>query len=148
MDAGPIYLDHNATTPLLPEVRLAMARALEELWGNPSSVHGPGRRARAAIEDARQEVAALVGGDREEIVFTSGGTEADHLAIRGLAVDRPQGQRVSSRLEHPAVHGALAAAGQAAGAPTETATTWVAGTARGGSPPRRWRTSSAPTPPW
>jgi len=126
LDAGPIYLDHNATTPLLPEVRLAMARALEQLWGNPSSVHGPGRRARAAVEDARQEVAALVGGDREEIVFTSGGTEADHLAIRGLAADRPHGQRVSSRLEHPAVHGALASAGQAAGAPAETATTWVA----------------------
>jgi cysteine desulfurase len=125
LNAGPIYLDHNATTPLLPEVRAAMARALEELWGNPSSVHGPGRRARAAVEDARQEVAALVGGDREEIVFTSGGTEADHLGIRGLADDRPHGQRVSSRLEHPAVHGALAAAGRAAGAAAETATSWV-----------------------
>ena len=107
MSAGNIYLDHNATTPPAPEVRAAMAQALEQLWGNPSSVHGPGRRARAAVEDARQEVAALVGGDREEIVFTSGGTEADHLAIRGLAAERPQGQRLSSRLEHPAVHGAL-----------------------------------------
>ena len=125
MSAETIYLDHNATTPPGLEVRAAMARALDELWGNPSSVHGPGRRARAAVEDARQEVAALVGGDREEIVFTSGGTEADHLAIRGLAAERPHGQRVSSRLEHPAVHGALAAAGQAAGVAAEAATSWV-----------------------
>jgi cysteine desulfurase len=131
LSAGTNYLDHNATTPPGPEVRAAMARALDELWGNPSSVHGPGRRARAAVEDARQEVAALVGGDREEIVFTSGGTEADHLAIRGLAAARPQGQRVSSRLEHPAVHGALVAAGQAAGAPADSATSWVPVDAQG-----------------
>jgi cysteine desulfurase len=131
LSAGTIYLDHNATTPPGPEVRAAMARALDELWGNPSSVHGPGRRARAAVEDARQEVAALVAGDREEIVFTSGGTEADHLAIRGLAADRPRGQRVSSRLEHPAVHGALAATGQAAGAAADSATSWVPVDAQG-----------------
>jgi cysteine desulfurase len=105
-----IYLDHNATTPLVPEARQAMARALEELWGNPSSVHALGRQARAAVEDARQEVAALLGADREEVVFTSGGTEGDHLAIRGLAATRPAAPLVSSRLEHPAVQAAVAAA--------------------------------------
>jgi cysteine desulfurase len=111
--SAPIYLDHNATAPTLPEVREAMAEALARTWGNPSSVHGPGRAARAAVESARVEVAALVGADREEIVFTSGGTEGDHLAIRGLAAAATRAGRgqhlVSSRLEHPAVLGALAA---------------------------------------
>jgi cysteine desulfurase len=81
------------------------------LWGNPSSVHAVGRRARAAVESARKQVAALVGGDSEEIVFTSGGTEADHLAIRGLAGAAAPGrtQVISTRLEHPAVLGALEA---------------------------------------
>jgi cysteine desulfurase len=113
VSAAPIYLDHNATAPTLPEVREAMAEALARTWGNPSSVHGPGRAARAAVEGARLDVAALIGADREEIVFTSGGTEGDHLAIRGLALAAVQGGRgrhlVSSRLEHPAVLGALTA---------------------------------------
>jgi cysteine desulfurase len=113
LSATPIYLDHNATAPTLPEVREAMAEALSSSWGNPSSVHGPGRAARAAVESARLDVAALIGADREEIVFTSGGTEGDHLAIRGLALAAVQGGRgrhlVSSRLEHPAVLGALGA---------------------------------------
>ena len=69
-----IYLDHNATTPVRPEVADAMAEALRALPGNPSSTHAPGREARAAVEDARAEVARLVGGRAEEIVFTSGGT--------------------------------------------------------------------------
>ncbi len=88
-----IYLDHNATTPLAPEVLEAMAAALRELPGNPSSPHGPGRAARAAVEQARAEVAALVGATAEEIVFTSGGTEGNDLAIRGLAARPPGGAR-------------------------------------------------------
>ena len=108
-----IYLDHNATSPLLPEVRAAMAEALETAWGNPSSVHRYGRQARALVETARAEVAALLGADREEIVFTSGGTEGDHLCIRGLARAAVTGGRgrhlVVSPLEHPAVAGAVAA---------------------------------------
>jgi cysteine desulfurase len=109
-----IYLDHNATTPLRAEVRTAMIEALD-LWGNPSSIHGPGRRARDAVERARREVAALIEAAPEEIVFTSGGTEGDNLAIRGLALaarrtrslgDRPA-HVIASSVEHPAVHGAL-----------------------------------------
>jgi cysteine desulfurase len=105
-----IYLDHNATTPLAPEVRAAMTDALDR-WGNPSSVHAVGRQARAAVEDARRQVAALLGVLGEEIVFTSGGTEGVGLAIRGLALAarRASGRAhvVSSPLEHPAVMGAL-----------------------------------------
>ena len=114
-----IYLDHNATTPPAPEVLDAMAAALRELPGNPSSPHGPGRAARAAIERARAEVAALVGATAEEIVFTSGGTEGNELAIRGLLRGRRAAKGgtgsapphvVSSPIEHPSVLGALAAA--------------------------------------
>ncbi|HMC95369.1 MAG TPA: aminotransferase class V-fold PLP-dependent enzyme, partial [Polyangia bacterium] len=79
-----IYLDHNATTPPRAEVVDAMAAALRDLWGNPSSAHAPGRAARAAVEEARAEIAALVGSAAEEIVFTSGGTEGNDLAIRCL----------------------------------------------------------------
>jgi cysteine desulfurase len=107
-----IYLDHNATSPLRPGVAGAMARALDELVGNPSSVHAAGRRARTALEAARASVARLVGAAREEIVFTSGGTEGDNLAIRGLAATAAaRGRRhvVTSALEHPAVTGSMAA---------------------------------------
>jgi cysteine desulfurase len=108
-----IYLDHNATAPLLPEVREAMGRALAEAWANPSSIHAAGRRARAAVEDARAQVAALIGALSDEVVFTSGGTEGNHLAIRGLASG--SGPLVSSPLEHPSVLGALEAAAPGAG---------------------------------
>jgi tRNA (5-methylaminomethyl-2-thiouridylate)-methyltransferase len=117
-----VYLDHNATTPPREEVVGAMTAALRGLPGNPSSTHAPGRAARAAVENARAEVAALVGATAEEIVFVSGGTEGNELAIRGLirgaiaarggagtGVGRPH--VVSSRLEHPSVLGALAAEG-------------------------------------
>jgi cysteine desulfurase len=107
-----IYLDHNATTPLRPEVRAAMAEALESAWANPSSIHGPGRLARDAVESARRDVAALIGALPEEIVFTSGGTEGDNLAIRGLALAartaRGASHVIAAATEHPAVHGALA----------------------------------------
>ncbi|HLK92819.1 MAG TPA: tRNA 2-thiouridine(34) synthase MnmA [Polyangia bacterium] len=109
-----IYLDHNATTPLRPEVLEAMAAALRDLPGNPSSPHGPGRAARAAVEESRAEVAALVGAMPEEIVFTSGGTEGNDLAIRGLLRGRrgtpARPQVVTSPLEHPSVRGATGAA--------------------------------------
>lgn len=77
-----VYLDYNATAPLRPEAMAAMTRALE-VGGNPSSVHGPGRRARAMVEDAREAVAALVKARPEQVIFTSGGTEADALALIG-----------------------------------------------------------------
>ena len=79
-----VYLDNSATTPVDPRVAAAMARAVVETFGNASSVHGFGQQARAAIDRSRREVAALVGAKQNEIVFTSGGTEAYNLAMRGL----------------------------------------------------------------
>ena len=98
----PIYLDHNATTPVLPEVVDAMLPYLREHFGNPSSGHVYGRRAQQAIEEARAQVAGLLGCAADEVVFTSGGTEANNIAIRG-AVDA-SGRRhvITSAVEHPA----------------------------------------------
>jgi cysteine desulfurase len=99
------YLDHAATTPVLPEVREAIARSLEEDFGNPSSVHHHGRTARRAVEDARDRVAAAVGASPAEIVFTGGGTEADNLAVKGAALKlRGNGDHVvTTMFEHHAV---------------------------------------------
>jgi len=80
-----VYLDHNATTPLDPAVLAAMLPYLQSRYGNPSSVHGPGREARAAVDEAREQVAALVGAHPSQVIFTSGGTEANNLAIKGVA---------------------------------------------------------------
>jgi cysteine desulfurase len=100
---APLYLDHNATTPLLPEVVDAMLPYLREHFGNPSSGHAHGQRAREAVERARGQVALLVGAGADEIVFTSGGTESNNLAIRGVAEARPASrQLVTSAIEHPA----------------------------------------------
>lgn len=109
-----IYLDNNATTRIDAAVRGAMEPFWDEEFGNPSSVHEAGRRARDAVERARDQVAALVGGAREELVFTSGGTEGDNLAVRGAALaarasDARRTRVVASPLEHPAVEGALSA---------------------------------------
>jgi cysteine desulfurase len=101
-----VYLDHNATTPLLPEVIDAMAGAMQETWGNPSSVHGPGRRARAAVDVARRSVARLIGSGEREVVFTGGGSEADNLALRGAfeaGVRAGRGKVIISAVEHPGV---------------------------------------------
>jgi cysteine desulfurase len=105
-----IYLDWNATTPPLPAVVEAMRAAAKEAWGNPSSVHAFGRAARARVEEAREAVAKLVKSDPRDVVLTSGGTEANNLALRsaftgggppGEGRDRPV--LVTSRLEHPSV---------------------------------------------
>lgn len=105
----PIYLDHNATTPVLPEVVDAMLPYLREHFGNPSSSHVFGQRARAAVESARVEVAGLLECDASEVVFTSGGTEASNLAIRGVAeARRDRGHVVTSTIEHPATAEACA----------------------------------------
>jgi cysteine desulfurase len=99
----PIYLDHNATTPLLAEVVEAMLPFLRTEHGNPSSGHPWGRRAREAVEEARARVAALVGARPDEIVFTSGGTEANNLAIFGITEANPSRRHVvTSVIEHPA----------------------------------------------
>jgi len=101
---GTLYLDHNATTPLLPSVLHAMLPYLSEHFGNPSSDHALGRRARAAVENAREQVADLLGSHPDEIVFTSGGTESNNLAIRGSARACTHARRtiVTSSVEHPA----------------------------------------------
>jgi cysteine desulfurase len=99
-----IYLDHNATTPLLPSVVDAMLPFLREHFGNPSSGHAYGQRAAEAVLGARQQVASLLGCDPDEIVFTSGGTEANNLAIRGSTEASSIGRRrvVTTVIEHPA----------------------------------------------
>ena len=115
MDA-PVYLDHNATTPVLPEVVDAMLPWLRDGFGNPSSGHAYGRRAASAVATAREQVAALIGARADEIVFTSGGTEASNLAIRGLRPRDPaRDPLVTSVVEHPATARPLAVL-EAAGA--------------------------------
>jgi cysteine desulfurase len=96
---GTIYLDHNATTPLLPEAWDAMRPALAEAMGNPASAHHAGRKARRLLEDARERVAALLGAAPDEVTFTSGATEANNLAVFGLAA----GHVLASPVEHPCV---------------------------------------------
>ena len=104
-----IYFDHNASTPVRPESREAMLACLAELHANPSSAHSEGQRARAAIERARVQVAALVNARPEEVVFTSGGTEGDHAGLIGAAwALEARGRRIAiSTIEHHAVHGAV-----------------------------------------
>jgi len=101
----PIYLDYNATTPVAPEVFATMEPWLRGGFGNPSSAHPYGRAAREAVERARSEVAGLLGAAPEEILFTSGGTESNNLALIGAArALRPQGRHlVTTAVEHPAV---------------------------------------------
>ncbi len=102
-ERDPIYLDHNATTPIHPEVVDAMLPFLREHFGNPSSAHVYGRRAKEAVDRARTQVAALLRCDADEIVFTSGGTESNNLAIRGVAAARLDRRHiVTSVVEHPA----------------------------------------------
>lgn len=98
-----IYLDYNATTPVAPEVLDAMLPFLREEFGNPSSGYALGRRARQAVDTARADVAALIGARPDEIIFTSGGTEASNLAIRGALRQTADKQTiVTSTVEHPA----------------------------------------------
>ncbi|MEA3549748.1 cysteine desulfurase family protein [Pseudarthrobacter sp. C1] len=103
----PVYLDHAATTPLSPEALAALTRELART-GNPSSLHGSGRRARRAVEDAREAIAAAAGAHPSEVIFTSGGTESDNLAVKGLywsrVAENPARRRIlCSAVEHHAV---------------------------------------------
>ena len=101
-----IYFDHNATTPVHPDVAAAVARVMTEEFGNASSVHTFGQRAKAVLDDARSHVAALIDAEPGDVVFTSGGTEADNFAIRGAAEAlEPAGRRhlIASSIEHEAV---------------------------------------------
>ncbi len=98
-----IYLDHNATTPVDPRVFEAMKPYLTEKYGNPSSIYRAGQDVRKAVEDARDLVAALLGATSREVYFTSGGTESDNTAIKGIALNRGSGHVITSAIEHPAV---------------------------------------------
>jgi cysteine desulfurase len=111
-DVGRVYLDHNATTPMAPDVADRMDRAARDLWGNASSVHHFGQQAKAAVDDARGQVAGLLYADPSEIVFTSGGTESDNFAIRGAAEAlEATGRRhlIATAIEHEAVLNTLKA---------------------------------------
>src|SRR5438309_4308035 len=108
---NPIYLDYNATTPVDPAVVEAMLPYLKEHYGNPSSAHALGKAAHAAVERAREQVAALLGAQADEVVFTGGGSEASNQAIKGTVLARPRGwfgrwargaHVVLSAVEHPA----------------------------------------------
>jgi cysteine desulfurase len=116
MSGAITYLDHAATTALRPEAAAAMASVHERMLGNPTGSHPPAQRARALLEDARDEVAAFLGRDSGEIVFTSGGTEAANLAVLGAAEAafhaRGEAVVVASAVEHPAVRESAKAAGQ------------------------------------
>jgi cysteine desulfurase len=98
----PVYLDHNATTPVLPAVVDAMLPYLREHFGNPSSGHVYGQWAKRGVDRAREQVAALLGCRPDEVVFTSGGTEANNLAIRGALESTSRRRIVTSTVEHPA----------------------------------------------
>ncbi len=105
--ASPVYLDHAATTPMLPEALEAMTEELAQL-GNPSSLHNAGRRARRVVEESREQIAAVYGARPSEVVFTSGGTEADNLAVKGLfwarrAADPRRRRVLTAAIEHHAV---------------------------------------------
>src|ERR1700732_1230648 len=97
-----IYLDNNATTPLLPAVWDAMRPYFTDVYGNAASTHRAGRRARQALENARERIAAHLGAHPDEVVFTSGATEANNLALFGLTGD-PPAHLLASPIEHPSV---------------------------------------------
>ena len=110
-----VYMDHNATTPLAEAVADRMTAVLREEFGNPSSVHHFGQRAKSVVDEARSAVAELIGGDPSEVIFTSGGTESDNFALRGAAEALElSGRRhlVSSGIEHEAVLNTLKALGR------------------------------------
>jgi cysteine desulfurase len=101
--ARRVYLDHNASTPVHPEVVAEMLPYFDELYGNPSSIHAFGRAAREAVDTARERIAGFLGVRPDEIVFTSGGTESDNFAVKGLALARGRGHLITSSVEHHAV---------------------------------------------
>jgi cysteine desulfurase len=105
MDGKPIYLDYNATTPIDPRVAEAMTPYLYDHFGNPSSPHPYGVEAKRAVESAREEIARLLGAEPDEITFTSGGTEANNMAIKGVAAAYRDGgdHVITTAVEHPAV---------------------------------------------
>ncbi len=111
-----IYLDNAATTPILPEVIEQMTRLMQEVYGNPSSIHAPGRQAKVVLEDSRKKIADMLHADPSEIVFTSGGTEANNLALWGCVKAYNVKRIITTDIEHPAVSKPVDAIGKACGA--------------------------------
>lgn len=105
-----VYLDNNATTQIHPAVLSLLGETLRDVWGNASSIHNEGQRARQAIEEARESVARLIGATAREVVFTSGGTESNNAAIFGALSDPAREALVTTAIEHPSVAEAVAAA--------------------------------------
>ncbi len=102
-ESKKIYMDNGATTPVFPEAIEAMADCMRNAFGNPSSIHYFGRLAYEKMDTARAQVAALIGAPKEDILFTSGGTEADNMVLLGIAERHPGGHIITSSIEHPAV---------------------------------------------
>jgi cysteine desulfurase len=100
-----IYLDYNASTPIAPEVAIAMREAMDGAFGNPSSPHWAGVPARQIVEKARGQVAGLLGCSPQEVVFTSGGSESNNFALKGafFASQRPRSHIITTQIEHPAI---------------------------------------------
>src|SRR5213594_2800174 len=98
-----VYLDHNASTPVHPDVVAEMMPYFHDVFGNPSSIHGFGRAARDAVDVARERIARCLAAAPDEIVFTSGGTESDNFGVKGLALARGRGHIITSKIEHHAV---------------------------------------------
>src|SRR5438093_10455924 len=98
-----VYLDHNASTPVHPDVVAEMMPYFHDVFGNPSSIHGFGRAARDAVDVARERVGRFLAVAPEEIVFTSGGSESDNFGVKGLALARGRGHIITSKIEHHAV---------------------------------------------
>src|SRR5215472_3052891 len=97
------YFDHNATTPVSSEALSAMTQCLGQVYGNASSIHYYGQLAKQKLEFSRRQVAALLGCDSKELVFTGGGTESDNLALLGIVREHPGGHVITTEIEHPAV---------------------------------------------
>src|SRR3989442_5765058 len=98
-----VYLDHNASTPVHPEVLAEMLPYFSDVYGNPSSIHGFGREAREGMDLARERVARFLKVSSQEIVFTSGWTESDNFAVKGLALAKGKGRLITSQAEHHAL---------------------------------------------
>jgi cysteine desulfurase len=103
LPVSEVYLDYNASAPVRPQARAAVAQALEDRYGNPSSIHRPGHRAKVLLESSRASVAAHLGGRAEEVVFTSGGTESNNLALFGAALSHGSGHLIVTAVEHSSV---------------------------------------------
>ena len=140
----PVYLDHAATTPMRPEAIAAMTEELGQL-GNASSLHAAGRRARRVVEESREQLAEVFGARPSEVVFTSGGTEADNLAVKGLYWARREDSRrrvLTTSVEHHAVLDSVRWLEEAQGAEA----VWLAAGADGRVGPDTLRAALAQTP--